>query len=417
MSEKNLQHQQNDKKHRKLVRSPEKLSPCDLDPSFNPSFLSSSRNIFSAIQSNSRLSPTKSYNDQFPPQQVWLNSNLPSNVENSTISSASSSSSLPISSSTPSIALNRKPSITIKYSKDEGSKSDANHGHQSSLALHQQISKSIDNHPFTNTISTTEHADQTSNNFLINFENEQGCLHDLVKYSPKQQEQQKFEQPSKGLFCFDNNSTSSSLTPLVDQQHPTQQKQIFAHSPTSQSLNLNLIEQSKECKIVADGPIVLNKNNPFLNDTFDPITSHEDEGGGQIDTNFFNIDDSNESELLFFAEEALKKECDEMEEQLLKNKREKFSNASTMKASGLLLVVSPPTNKLFQVSIRFVDGSRGLKIRFRSFLGIIILLLICQIAMTAKLLAKVEITQRNKFRFWNFYYTSSVPHTFYLIFD
>lgn len=360
MSEKKLQQQRNDKKHRKLVRSPETLPPCDVDLSFNPSFLTSSTNIFNAIQSNSRSSPTRSYNDQFPPQQVWLNSNLPSNVDHSTTSSASSS--LPFSCSTPSIALYRKPSITIKYSRDEGSKSEASsHGHQSSLAHHQKISKSIDsNHPFTNTISTTEHADQMSNNFLTNFENVLGCLHSPSKQQPHQH--QKFELPSKSLFGFNNDLSSSKVTPVRDifQQQQKQEQQIFSHSSTSQSLNLNLINQihneSNECKNITGGQIVFNKNNPFLND-------HEDEGGGDVDTSFFNIDDSNESELLFFSEETSQKTCDEMEEQLLKNKREKFSNASTMK---ICLVVSPPTNKLFQVSMRFVDASWDLKISYHS---------------------------------------------------
>jgi hypothetical protein len=373
MSEKKTQQQQNDKKHRKLVRSPEKLSPCDLDPLFNPSFLSSSTNIFAAIQSSSRSSPTKSYNDQFPPQQVWLNSNLPLNVDHSTTSCASSS--LPFSSSTPSIAFYRKPSITIKYSRDEGSKSEASsHGHQSSLAHQQQISKSIDsNHPFTKTISTTEHADQMSNNFLINFENVPGCLHhNHMKSSPKQQHQEKFEQPSMSLYGFNDETSSSNLMSACDiyQQQHQQQQQVFAHSPTSQSLNLNLINlihnESNACKNITAGQIVLNKNNPFLNDTFDAITTHEDEGGGgKIDTSFFNIDDSNESDMLFFAEESSKKASDEMEEQLLKNKREKFSNASTMNISPFL-VVSPP-NKLFQVSITFVDGSQCSKISSRSW--------------------------------------------------
>lgn len=103
---------------------------------------------------------------------------------------------------------------------------------------------------------------------------------------------------------------------------------------------------------------MFNSNNPFLNDTFDAITAHEDEGGGEVNTNFFNIDDANESESLFVAEDAAavatsllsKDDSEEMEEQLLKNKREKFSNASTMK---ICLVVSPPTNKMFHVSRKY----------------------------------------------------------------
>lgn len=337
MSEKKTaQQQRNDKKHRKLVRSPEKLSPCDLDPSFNPSFLSSSKNIFTAIQSNSRSSPTRSYNDQFPPQQVWLNSNIPSNVDHSTPPS-SAPSSLPFSSSTPSIALYRKPSITIKYSRDEGNKSEtSSHGHQSSLTHHQKISKSIDsNHPFPNTISTTEHADQMSNNFLTNFENVQRCLN---KAAEKQQ--------SMNFFGIADDVSGSTVTSTCD----IFQQQIFAHSPTSQSLNLNLINQIHNETSATGGQIVFSKNNPFLNDTFDAITTHEDEGGGKIDASFFNVDDSHESELLFLNEDAVA--CADIDENSVRNKREKFSNASTMK---ICLVVSPPTNKMFQVSKRFVD--------------------------------------------------------------
>jgi hypothetical protein len=311
----------NDKKHRKLVRSPEKLSPCDLDPSFNPSFLST--NIFAALQSNSRSSPTTKncYNDQFPPN-----------------SSAACSSSLPPSTSTPSIALYRKPSITIKYSKDEVNKTD-----QSSLThRHQQISKSIDsNHPFTNTISTTkQHADQTSNNFLINFNGVPGCcLHNNSN-----------QLENVSLFSYNDEFSGSRVTTAA-----CDIQQNFAHSPTSQSLNLNLSNQSScDYSSVTTGQMVFNSNNPFLNDTFDAIIAHEDEGGGKINTNFFNIDDNNESEFLYLAEETTKKACEEMDEQLLKNKREKFSNASTMK---ICLVVSPPTNKLFQVSNRLSLGS------------------------------------------------------------
>lgn len=309
MSEKRLQEQSNDKKHRKLIRSPEKLSPCDLDPPFNPSFLSTATNIFAVTQSNSRSSPTKHlHNDHhisapYHFQQV--------RVEPAT----AASSSLPPSTSTPAIALYRKPSITIKYSKDD----EAPAGHQSSsLAHHQQISKSIDsNHPFTRTISTKENADQMSNNFLINVNS---CR--IASQPP----------------------TATFLSEAYQKQQ--QAAQIFGTSPTSQSLNLNLYQSDHNS--VAGGHITFNSNNPFLNDTFDAITAHEDEGGGKINTNFFNIDDNNESELLYLAENTETGEGDVMEEQLLKNKREKFSNASTMK---ICLVVSPPTNKLFQVSL------------------------------------------------------------------
>lgn len=328
--QKSLQQQRNDKKHRKLIRSPENLSPCELDSAFNPSFLSSSTSIF-PVQSNTRSSPTKNYNDQFPPhphiQQVW--------TAGDAITTASSS--LPPSSSTPAIALYRKPSITIKYSKDEGIRQQQ----QTSLAYHQQISKSIDSQ-----ISTTDKVDQKSNNYhLTNVNRGLGCLQGSANLLPSKNQ---LEQQSmfSSLFNFNGDQRSSKKSAARDINDTQQQQQLnFAHSPTSQSLNLNLINQSND----NSGQIMFNSNNPFLNDTFDPITAHEDEGGGEVNTNFFNIDDANESASLFIAEEAAvaSKDCEEMEEQLLKNKREKFSNASTMK---ICLVVSPPTNKMFHVS-------------------------------------------------------------------
>lgn len=333
--QKSIQQQRNDKNHRKLIRSPENLSPCESDSAFNPSFLSSSTSIF-PVQSNSRSSPTKNYNDQFPPhphiQQVWSSGDI--------VPAASSS--LPPSSSTPAIALYRKPSITIKYSKDEGKKSSGVQQQQTSLAYHQQISKSIDSQ-----ISTTDKVDQKSNNYhLTNVNSVSGCgsqSSTILLPSKKQLEQQSI---FSSLFSFNGDQRSSKKSAARDIKQTQQQQLNFAHSPTSQSLNLNLINQSNDYTI---GQIMFNSNNPFLNDTFDAITAHEDEGGGEVNTNFFNIDDANESDSLLFMEETtvVSKECEEMEEQLLKNKREKFSNASTMK---ICLVVSPPTNKMFHVS-------------------------------------------------------------------
>lgn len=356
MSEKHfLLQQRNDKKHRKLVRSPDKLSPCDLEAALNPSFFSTSANVFTS----NRSSPTKSYNDQFTSshkQQQMQQSNASSRPTQlpSPISSAddaknhhSNSSTLPPSSSTPSIALYRKPSITIKYSRDEGSRSEMSH--QSSLAFHQQISKSIDStHPFS---ISTEQADQMSNNFLNNFSTvAPGCCRtNNVNFSPfKQHQKQLLDQKSTDSNLFNLNDENSCANEIMIEQQQTN----FEHSPTSQSLNLNLINQSQN---TASNQIGFSSNNPFLNDDFDVITTHEDEGGGEKLRNFFKMD-SSDSELLFFPTDdsvltPLKNDSvddDFNDSQLLKNKREKFSNASTMK---ICLVVSPPTNKLFQVSI------------------------------------------------------------------
>lgn len=358
MSEENLQKQRNDQKQRKLVRNPEKLtSPCDLDPSFNPSFLSST-NIFSAIQSNSRSS-TKSFNEQFPPHHQALNKSiLPANVDKSTNASCST---LPPSLSTPTIALCRKPSVTIKYSKDEGNKTETTHDHQSLLAHHEKIPKTTDLN-----LTKREHADQTSNNFLINFKSLPGCclINNANLASLQQQQRPQLDEQSnnESVFNFNGEISSSSAMPVREICQPQKQQQIYTQTPISQSLNLNLNNQSNKAQndYIAGGHIVFNSNNPFLNDSFDATTTHEDEGGGKMITNFFNIDDKHELETLFFAEACdaedmeLSNQYDLIEEQLLKNKREKFSNASTMK---ICLVVSPPTNKLFHVSMRidFLD--------------------------------------------------------------
>lgn len=345
MSEKKTpQSLKNDKKHRKLVRSPEKLSPCDLDPAFNPSFLSTATNIFAAISTNSRSSPTKNYNDQFPPphQQVWPSGNLPTaNVDISSSSFSPSSSSLPPSLSTPAIALYRKPSITIKYSKDVDvtPAEAASSCNQSPLSFLQRISKSIDSHTI---LATTERADQASNKFPININKTPACRLQSHNANASPSPKQPTQPQQSNYFSCNDDFRSSNVTTARDiyQQQPPQT--VFAHSPTSQSLNLNLMTQLQADMTDYNsilGQIPFNSNNPFLNDTFAKITAHEDEGGGKINTNFFNIDDSNESELLFLADETTQS-GDVIEDQILKNKREKFSNASTMK---ICLVVSPPT--------------------------------------------------------------------------
>lgn len=339
MSERKSQQQRNDKKQRKLIRSPEKLSPCELDPIFNPSFLSTTVNIFAGIQSSQRSSSTKSSKEQIASQhqQVRPNTNLPVKVDHPT---ASCSTYLPPSSSAPVIALHRKPSITIKHIKTE----EEIHDNSS----HEQISKSSDaqTHPFTKSLSTTEHADQTSNNFLINFNNVPGCcLHNSAKLSPTKQQH---HQQSKNLssFCSKDEISSSSVMTMTARETC---QQIFAH----QSLNLNLATHSNPEGVgsnqITRGQMVFNSNNPFLSDTFDAITAHEEDGDVlKLAANFFNVDENSESESLNFSGEVTMRSDDAIEEQLLKNKREKFSNASTMK---ICLVVSPPTNKLFQVSI------------------------------------------------------------------
>lgn len=340
MNEKTLQQQRNDKKHRKLVRSPEKLSPCDLDPSFNPSFLSTASNFFGITsQTNNKSSPTKHYNDQFPPCNK-----LPTSFDPSTASCSTSS--LPPSSSSPTIALHRKPSITIKYSSVEKKPTETLSGHQSPTIHNQHILKVSDSsHSPLKTISTKENADQTSNNLFVNVNNAPGYFSQTnTNLAPSK----TFEEQQLHL-----KTQSRSTSPIDIRKQPLLvQQPVISHSPTSQSLNLCLLNSSNMVSIDSNvndqQPFTFNSNNPFLNDTFDAIIAHEDEGGGNIDTSFFSIDDTQQSEMLFLSDDTLLNQSEEMEEQLLKNKREKFSNASTMK---ICLVVSPPTNKLFQVSM------------------------------------------------------------------
>lgn len=284
-SEKALQQQQQryDKKHRKLVRSPEKLSPCDLDSYPNPSLLSASTNPIPASlpsSNNHRSSPTKllsntkTFNDQFPPQQQQVRKEQQQHYIT-----------IPPSSSAPSIALHRKPSITIKYSKDE-------------------------NLPNADQKSNNNNTSNSHENFLINFNADQHQNLSPFNYDE---------------FISSNCDVSSS------------------------SLNLNLLNQSHFD--TQQQQIVFHSNNPFLSDNFDDASGCEVVGG----ENFFNVDDSNDTELLFLPDDELTTsmmaKSDEIESQMLKNKREKFSNASsTMKFC--LLVVSPPSSKLFQVSER-----------------------------------------------------------------
>ena len=365
MNDKNPQ-QRNEKKHRKLIRSPEKLSPCDFDPFYNPSLLSASANVFintnqfQPTTNHSRSSPTKTYNDQFPPQQqIWFNNESPQHQQ------FSSNATLPPSSSSPSIALHRKPSITIKYSKDDDLHHTSSTSSLAHLAHHQKISKSIDlNHPFIVTSSTisSEMKDQMSNNFLINFP---GCCDVNTSSSSSlslknQQQQQQIIEKNLSPFNYNDEFNNSSNV-----YNTTKSTDIY-HQSSQSSLNLNLIvnqHHQQQQQIIPNsfggGQIVFNSNNPFLNDNFDSITSDISGNDGNKLDNFFNINDSSDSELLFLSDEVttatttLMKENDDnlnqQDEQVLKNKREKFSNASpTMK---ICLVVSPPTNKLFQVSI------------------------------------------------------------------
>lgn len=364
--------QRNEKKHRKLVRSPEKLSPCDFDPFYNPSLLSASTNVFinqyqtktatTTTTNQNRSSPTKTYNDQFPPQsqqQIWISNESPNHQY-----IYHQHTSLPPSSSTPSIALHRKPSITIRTISKDDETIKSSPSPPSSLAHHQTISKSIDlDHPFmTSSTISSEMKDQMSNNFLINFPQ----CYDVTSSSKNQQQQQQQQQQyiiEKNLSPFNFNDEFTTNSSNI---HHNQSSSI-----SQSSLNLNLIANQQQ--VISDSicgsQIVFNSNNPFLSDNFDCITT--DNGGNKKFDNFFNIDDSNDTELLFLSasdevmtttttttttavmKDENEEDLNQQDEHSLKNKREKFSNASpTMK---ICLVVSPPTNKTFQVSDCVLD--------------------------------------------------------------
>lgn len=334
MSEKKSQLQRNENQHRKLIRSPEKVSPCELDSSFNPSFLSTTAKRF-ANQTKSSPLPDKYSKDQFSPNQQVLQNNIFSTIAHETTGLCPS---LTPPSSTSFTC--RKPSIIRTYSNSDGNSLNIS----PSLVYNQS---SIDlNHLLTNTTTSTRiNTDQTSNN-IINVNSVPGCCLQInANLAPCKNVPSLENQSNKlSLLSFKNELCSSNVPPTSDtcqQKDPT-----FYHSPVSESLNLSLMSQFNVNPKVdtSVGKFVFNSNNPFLNDTLD--TNDDDKSGDKCNASFFNIDALQESGTTFFNEDSLIGDCDD---QLLKNKREKFSNASKI----CLLVVSPPTNKLFQVSISF----------------------------------------------------------------
>lgn len=124
---------------------------------------------------------------------------------------------------------------------------------------------------------------------------------------------------------------------------------VFSHSPTSQSLNLSFSNQSNE---ESSSKLVFKSNNPFLNESFDATDASAANGSTFVE-NFFRMDDEEQfdGKMAFLSKTSASRQIittakSQEESSHLKNKREQFSNAS-MK---ICLVVSPPTNKFFQVS-------------------------------------------------------------------
>jgi hypothetical protein len=379
MNENYLSKQRNEKNHRKLVRSPENLSPCDFDPllsSSSSSNLKSSSPVKNQNDSTSLSSTSKEKKEAWNPppspqpqyhhqqQQQQYDQNL--------------SSSLPPSISAPSMTIFRKPSISIKCSDEERDQiSRASPlsfiGNQSSLALHQVNSKSIDSGCLQNnrTISVKqEQVDQASNNFLL----KNNIVSSPIRTSHQQPSPQQLHHHHQHQSWFNDSSNYGSTKHDIYQQQQTEHHQHQHHDrdygaavefSMSTSMDSNVMSQSfaqpshHTTSTLTRGQMIFNHNNPFLSDSFENSTtsvlassstdvngSGGSGGGSKVDENFFNIDDTNESDLLFFVERS-KCSLEEEVQSSVRNKREKFSNASSTK---ICLVVSPPTNK-FQVSI------------------------------------------------------------------
>ena len=178
--------------------------------------------------------------------------------------------------------------------------------------------------PASNLISSAalEQVDQNSNNFEKK---------NIAECRLTEQETNINLVPHKSNHpnVFNSNITSSHVTMANSTDHH------FKQSLFSSFWNFKPEDQSQSgsapSKFFYDcTQIPLSSNNPFLN--FDEIANNDKSN----EENFFKIDDDYDPTLLFRSEH-----CDD---QVLKNKREKFSTTSK-----ICLVVSPPTNKLIKV--------------------------------------------------------------------
>jgi hypothetical protein len=364
----NQSQQQNEKNHRKLVRSPENLSPCDFDSSHNPLLFSTS------ASSVPQSSPVKASHNEPPSKarEAWHHPqpHQQQHDQNST--------SLPPSLSAPSIF--RKPSISIKCSeediRDQISRASSSFSNKSSLTLHQlnSNSKSIDS---SRIISVKqEQVDQASNNFLP--KNNVVSPNRSSQPPPSQQQLHHHHHHHQSWFSDSSNygSTKHDIYQQQQTEHHQQRDYGAVEFSMSASMDSNVISQTQHqtfahtliqaqpSSTVTRGQMIFNHNNPFLSDSFEnnstaTTTTTSMDVNGKLDENFFNIDDSNESDLLFFMERSKSSFAEQSSS--VRNKREKFSqNASTK----ICLVVSPPTNK-FQVSFLSSCISRLNIVNFR----------------------------------------------------
>lgn len=376
MTENNLPNLNDIQHHIRLVKSPDKQYLHDVDPLFSTLTSTSTFTVFPSenipvghfspvISPDSCCSLANNYTRSLLDHQSYKQH--PSVQHTPKAGSSTKVTSIPPSSFSPTI--DRKSSITPKYVKDDT----VTNRIPESLALYPSSSQIYQQS--TNSISINKQVDQASNTYLVNFNSiPELSLTNDVKYFPQNNAasiQQQQPQPLKehktdqetNLINFeakDSNNISSktsqsAITSDLYSQTDQNQLSVFSHSPTTQSLKLNLSNQSCDNEqffannnknINNNNPIIFNSNNPFLNDNFG--TSIDETKYGNEAVNFFNVDDIEDGEEYTTKDEDeyLNTGQDGIEHQLLKYKREKFSNASSMK---ICLVVSPPTNKLFQV--------------------------------------------------------------------
>jgi hypothetical protein len=394
MNEKNLIHR-NDKKHRKLVRSPDRLSPCEAENAI----LSHSLNILSPSSHVTSPSsnmvyplkpspqPPKSSDDCLRNYENYINSlyQLPPTASQQAphiVEQYSNQAvvSLVPSASAPSIALYRKPSITISNSKSIEQQHSSFNITQLQSRQSTNLLADTNQQKITKMISS-EQMDQKCNNFLKNFNSIPTCCLKNANIPPADSTQQIQQQSIKNNLNFQNpnqkkgvgygvQDTKRSMSPtaLGTTTNPTAvisstsdiYRNVFNHSPTSQSLNLNLINQTDDNELNLNKKLIFNSNNPFLNDNFDEPVDTNCQNNKQCIDNFFKLDDESGDNYNYASNQCgiaqpigltpyiqTARSLGEDESQnKLKNKREQFSNTS-MK---ICLVVSPPTNKFLQVS-------------------------------------------------------------------
>lgn len=342
MNEKYSKHQQNEKNLRKLVRSPDIVQPRDFDTLFHPPSVSQATVAIGKAQNDHQTPPppVKSRSPQSQPCPISSGSRK-----------CTTSTSLPPSLSAPSIALLRKPSISIKHSEDDdcdSHKATTAQANNHQLEYSKLIDKSLQQQ------QQLQHVDQSSNkssspiNSNVNIHQQQQS-----SFHPTPQQLHNWFTDSKAspATVYDAGSAKFDIFPQ-QQTQPSGHDRTTAHDFASSFVQTTAAAPTR-------GQMIFNHNNPFLSDSFEATataTSTSDVNGS-----FFTIDDANESNFLYLVETTTTASSSsttmaatkgsngessvEDEELSLKDKRENFATTSTK----FCLVVSPPMNK-FQVS-------------------------------------------------------------------